>query len=145
MRETSHRVCIRHASIVSVLVLSLSWALPARADDATSAEPARPNVKKTVTVGKAKLTWNLVPTASAKHAGLVAAFKQATDAHLSGTEPFATPGVEPETLPAGQLMLPLPVELIHAMFIRPGGRTYCSDSTVTVKTNAGTNAVEEDR
>ncbi len=133
MASRSDRSPIWTTPLAVGLILALALALPTLAGD----EPAEPEAAakaaapRTVTVGKAKLTWHLTPKASVQRAELVTAFKQATEAHLTGGEPYVSEKAKPVTLPGGQLMMRLPVELIPATFVSPEGRSYCSDSTVT--------------
>lgn len=95
-----------------------------------AAPAARP---QTFLVGQAKLSWHLTPDASARRAGLVEAFRQATEAHLTGGEPYVTPKAEPTILPGGRLRFAVPAELIHTLFVGADGRNYCSDGTVSAK------------
>lgn len=132
MASRSHRTPIWQALCAAGLVLSLALAFPALAGDEPAGEPEATKAAppSTVTVGKATLTWHLTPKAAAQRAELVTAYRKATAAHLTGGEPHVTPKAEPVTLPGGQRMMRLPAELIHSMFVGPGGRNYCSDSTV---------------
>ena len=151
MASRSHR--ISWWQTVCAIALSLGLVLasptPAVAGDqgtgskatAAEAEPTR-----SVVVGKATLNWHLAsPAIATKRAELAAAFRKATEAHLTGAEPYVTPKVEPVTLPGGQLKMRLPTELIHTMFANPEGHPYCSDSTVPAKAAAVSNADGEVR
>ena len=139
MASRSHRTLFRQA-LCAGLILGLALALPALADDEKAEEPEAAAQKapstRTVTVGKATMTWNLAPETAARPTELVATFKKAAAAHLSGDELHVTPKAGPVTLPSGHRLFRLPVELMHTMFAGPAGRPYCSDSTVAAKASA---------
>ena len=151
MASRSERHPVWHPLCAAALTLALALAFPALAsagdEDPPAEEPtaAQAESTRTVTVGKATLKWHLAPAPSVKRAALVEAFKKASAAHLTGGEPYVSPETEPVEMANGEHMHRLPAELMHAMFVGPTGRNYCSDSTVVQKATAVSNADGEGR
>ena len=123
------------------LAMAVALAVPSMAaetGDESASEKAEPT--RSVVMGKATLNWHLNAPAAAKSAQFATDFRDASKAHLLGEEAFVSKRAEPTVLPGGQLMLRLPAELIHSMFVKPDGSPYCSDSTVTEKATEISNA-----
>ena len=128
MQNLTHfRLC------VALFLVATVAALPAMAneptDEATPAEAKSETMQ--VSVGQATLTWHLSPNVAPKAERFGADFRAASRAHLLGEEPFVSKRSEGIVLPGGQQMFRLPAEMMHSMFVRPEGHSYCSDSTVT--------------
>lgn len=139
MPSESRSERLRRTLCAAVLGLSVSAVSPPPPDTPAGAPRLEPpgatqaGAVQTFAVGRAKLTWHLTPDASIRRTRRVEAFRRATEAHLTGGELLVTPMAEPVTLPGGRLRFRVPAELIHALFIGPDGRNYCSDSTVTAR------------
>ncbi len=142
MSSRTRRTPVNPAQWVAMALVLTAAALPAAA---VQPPPDQEQATRTVVVGKATLNWHVAQKASApQRAELAAAFKKATEARFTGGEPYVTPKAEPSTSLGGQRMLPLPVELIHTMFVDADGQEFCSDSTAVTKA-AATTSVGKDQ